>query len=211
MRVVVPFAASEPKTRLADVLDDTERTAFARAMLTDVLESIRVTGHEPSILSTEPLDLDVPVLVDERPLTPAVNAILDECEEAVAVVMADLPLARAVDLNRLFSASRDVVLAPGRGGGTNALVARHSDFRVDYHGVSFQDHLDAALAAGASVGVVDSHRLSTDVDERADLVEVLLHGEGHAREWLTEAGFELATTDGRVDVKRSADVRVESD
>lgn len=210
MDVVVPFAASDPKTRLADVLDAEERTAFAQAMLTDVLESVRTAGHEPIVLSTGPMDLDAPVIVDDRPLTPAVNALFDERDGPVAIVMADLPLVRPDDLDRLVSATGDVVLVPGRGGGTNALVNRHPDFRVDYHGVSFRDHLDAAAAIGASVEVIDSHRLSTDVDEQADLVEVLLHGRGRAREWLEGAGFELATTDGRVTVKRSPDVRVDS-
>ena len=38
----------------------------------------------------------------------------------------------------------------------------------------------------ADLAVVDSMRLSTDVDEPADLVEVLLHGEGQAVTWLRE-------------------------
>jgi 2-phospho-L-lactate guanylyltransferase len=209
MRVVVPYAGSEPKTRLADALDPDERAVFARAMADDVLATVRATGHEPEVLSTRPIDLDASILVDERPLTPAVNAVLAGSDEGVAVVMADLPLARPADLERLFAAAGDVVLVPGRGGGTNALVARHPDFRVDYHGVSFHDHLDRAKAVGAEVRVVDSHRLSTDVDERVDLVEVLLHGRGRAREWLQEAGFELVMDEdaGRVGVERDGDVR----
>lgn len=202
MRVVVPYAASEPKTRLADALDPEERAAFAQAMLTDVLAAIRATGHEPELLSTQPVEAEVSVIVDERPLTEAVNALLAASDESVAVVMADLPLARPTDLERLFDAEGDVALVPGRGGGTNALVARHPDFGVDYHGVSFVDHLDAAGRVGAEVAVVDSHRLSTDVDERSDLVEVLLHGRGRAKEWLEEAGFEIAATGGRVGVRR---------
>ncbi|MFC6726509.1 2-phospho-L-lactate guanylyltransferase, partial [Halobium palmae] len=37
MRVVVPFAAERPKTRLGDVLDPVERRSFARAMLREVV------------------------------------------------------------------------------------------------------------------------------------------------------------------------------
>ena len=40
MRVVVPFAAERPKTRLEGVLSPEERVAFARAMLADVLEAL---------------------------------------------------------------------------------------------------------------------------------------------------------------------------
>jgi 2-phospho-L-lactate guanylyltransferase len=195
MNVVVPYAASDPKTRLSGVLDGDERAAFARAMLEDVLAAVRTTGREPDVLTTAAVDVDAPVVVDDRPLTDAVNGVLAETDGAVAIVMADLALATGPALDRLFDREGDVALVPGRGGGTNALVARHTDFRVDYHGVSFRDHREAARAVGADVTVVDSHRLSTDVDERSDLVEVLLHGKGESAEWLRDAGFELATDD----------------
>ncbi|MFB6184913.1 MAG: 2-phospho-L-lactate guanylyltransferase [Haloarculaceae archaeon] len=200
--VYVPFAAERPKTRLDPLLNADERAAFARAMLDDVLAAIRATGRRPRVLATAPVSVDAPVIVDERPLTAAVNALLDGRENPVAVVMADLPLATPDALDRLFDANGDVVLVPGRGGGTNALVVHHPDFRVDYHGASVRDHRRIAREVGATVAEVDSVRLATDVDEPADLVEVLLHGDGAAREWLIDAGFELAVGEGRVDVRR---------
>jgi 2-phospho-L-lactate guanylyltransferase len=208
MRVVVPFAAEAPKTRLADLLDAAERAAFARAMLRDVLDTVRAAGHPPEVLATGPIDVDAPVTVDERPLTDAVNAVLgewadrEEGDAALAVVMADLALATPAALDRLFAASGDVVLVPGRGGGTNAFVTRHPEFRVDYHGTSIEDHRRAAADAGATVTEIDSFRLSTDVDEPADLGEVLLHGDGAARDWLADAGLSLAVDEGRVGVTR---------
>lgn len=204
MRVVVPFAAEHPKTRLGDLFAPDERRAFARAMLRDVLTALRETGHDPELLATVPVDADVPLTVDERPLSAAVNTILD-ASSPVAVVMADLPLATPETFSRLFGAAGDVVLAPGRGGGTNALVARHPGFRVDYHDTSYLDHIERARTVGASVTTVDSFRLATDIDERADLVEVLLHSSGEARSWLHEAGIELAGSEGgRVTVTRSS-------
>ncbi|RBI61706.1 2-phospho-L-lactate guanylyltransferase [halophilic archaeon] len=200
MQVVVPFAPGEPKTRLAEALAADERRAFAQTMLRDVLDAVRATGREPTVLSTRPVAVDAPVTVDPRPLTPAVNEVLGD--GATAVVMADLALATPAALERLFSADGDVVLAPGRGGGTNALVARHPEFRVDYHGTSYLDHREAARAVGASVTEVDSFRLATDVDESADLAEVLLHADGRARDWLADAGFALSVTDGRVEARR---------
>jgi len=202
MRVVVPFAAETPKTRLEPVLDDGERRAFARVMLDDVLATLREAGIGPDVLATADCDVDAPVTVDERPLTDAVNAILAETDEAVAIVMADLPLATPRAIDRLLDADGDVVIAPGRGGGTNALVVRDPAFRVDYHGVSYRDHLRAARSIDATVRTVDSHRLATDVDEPADLAELLIHGDGGARAWLEERGFELAVEDGRVGVRR---------
>ena len=116
--------------------------------------------------------------------------------------MADLVLATPAALERLFDADGDVVLAPGLGGGTNAVVVRHDEFAFDYHGVSVRDHRRRAAAVDADVGTVDSFRLAVDIDETGDLVELLLHGEGRARRWLVEAGFELVTTEGRVTVRR---------
>ena len=205
MHVVVPFAADAPKTRLASVLESDERLAFARAMLADVLEAVCEAGHEPTVLSTTTLDVDSPVVVDDRPLDDAVNAALASTEGPVAVVMADLALATPDALKRLFAAGGDVVLVPGRGGGTNALVARHPDFRVDYHGASYRDHRRIARDLDAELETVDSFRLSTDVDEPADLVEVLLHGGERSRTFLADAGFRLETTDGRVTVSRDTD------
>jgi len=205
MRVVVPFSASEPKTRLASVLTADERRQFARAMLDDVLDALAALDVTPEVLATAPVDFDrdVPVSVDDRPLDAAVNDVLAETDGSVAVVMSDLALATPAALDRLLDADGDVVFAPGRGGGTNAFVARHPRFRVDYHGASIRDHRGIAAEIGAGVTEVDSYRLGTDVDEPADLTEVLLHGEGRSAEWLRDAGFELVVDDGRPTVRRS--------
>lgn len=209
MRVVVPFGADRPKTRLEPVLDAAERGAFARAMLRDVLSALDAADpldREPTVLADAPVDIGARVTVDDRPLTDAVGAALPAApdDDPVAVVMADLPLVTADALEGLFASAGDVALAPGRGGGTNALVARDPDVRVDYHGASIRDHRRLARAAGLDWSEVDSYRLATDVDEPADLAEVLLHAppESASRAWLDAAGFELALTGGRTGVTR---------
>ncbi|MCU4740725.1 2-phospho-L-lactate guanylyltransferase [Natronoglomus mannanivorans] len=223
MHAVVPFAAENPKTRLAGVLEPAERERLARAMLVDVLEAIERAGATPTVLTTQPLEIEtvvdlevevevegeaeIPTIVDDRPLTAAVNGVLEErvveSGQEVAVVMADLALVTPDTLERLFSTDGDVVIAPGRGGGTNALVVRHPDFRVDYHGASYLDHRNRATAVDATLETVDSFRLSTDIDEPADLVEVLLHTDGRARRVLEALGLELSISEGRVGVGRS--------
>lgn len=195
MDVLVPFAAGEPKTRLADALGPDERAAFARTMLLDVCDAVRDADGEPTVLSTGPVDCPYPVVTDDRPLSEAVDAHL---RPPMAVVMADLALATPAALRRLFETDAEVALAPGLGGGTNALLTRHPDFSVDYHGASIRDHRRIAREVGADLATVDSFRLAVDVDEPSDLAEVLLHGDGRARAWLEDAGFEVATTDGRV-------------
>jgi 2-phospho-L-lactate guanylyltransferase len=205
MRVLVPFDAQEPNTRLDPVLDADERRGFAAAMLADVLTALRGADRDLDIqvLATAPVTVDANVSVDDRPLTPAVNAALEATEVPVAVVMADLPLTTPAAVERLFSRPADVVLAPGLGGGTNALVARHPGFRVDYHGVSCRDHREAAAAVGATVRTVDSFRLALDVDDPTDLAEVLLHSDGDAAAWLREAGFSVSAGSGRMTAERS--------
>ncbi|WP_408959354.1 2-phospho-L-lactate guanylyltransferase [Natrinema sp. 74] len=227
MRVVVPFAAETPKTRLEPTLTAAERSAFARAMLVDVLRAVVEAGHEPTVVSTAPLsiaDLELPgeveaatsVTVDDRPLTEAVNARLPggsesdadgddgEDTEAVAVVMADLALATPTALEALFAADADVAIAPGRAGGTNALVVREPAFRVDYHGASYLDHRELAREAGATLETVDSFQLATDIDEPDEIVEVLVHGHetDRAPSYLRELGFDLAEREGRVTAVR---------
>ena len=202
MRTFVPFDAVEPKTRLSPVLSSDERHAFARVLLADVLDTLSACGREPTVLANAPLDIDTPVLVDDRPLTDAVNGVLAEKEGPVAVVMADLGLATPEALSSLYATDDDVVLAPGRGGGTNAFCARHPSFRVDYHGASIRDHRAIAREIDASTETIDSFRLSTDIDEPIDLAELLLHGDGQAAEWLANAGIGLEVNEGRVGVTR---------
>jgi len=203
MRFVVPFDAGKPKTRLGPLLDPEDRMAFARVMLADVLKTLGRTEVDTLVLSTGPVECDVPVEIDDRHLTAAVNAVLQETDDPIGVVMADLPLVTPGSIDRLLDPTAGLVIAPGRGAGTNAFVTSHPEFRVDYHGTSYTDHLSIAADFGVSVTTVDSHRLATDIDERSDLVEVLVHGEGTAsREWLVEQGLELYVEAGRVGVKR---------
>lgn len=201
MRVVIPFGARDPKSRLGPVLAPDERRAFAAAMCRDVLDALG--GYDPELLVDAPLEFEpgVPVTVDDRPLGDAVDAVLAE-GAPVAVVMADLPLLTPDVVDRLFEPGADLVFAPGRGGGTNAMVVRHPEFRTDYHGASIRDHRAIARELGASVAEVDSYRLGTDVDEPADLAEVLLHGDGAAADWLADTGVELRVRSGRVEVER---------
>jgi len=202
MRTVVPVSGSDPKTRLSSHLDADERREFTEAMLADVVTALQSASHPPEVITTAPVTADAPVTVDDRGLDPLVNDLLAETDGSLAVVMADLPLLTPGTVARLFEPDADVVFAPGLGGGTNAFVCRHPDFRVDYHGASIRDHRQNASEMGATVAEVDSRRLATDIDEPADLAELLLHGDGAAADWLDDAGFELVATDGRVAARR---------
>jgi 2-phospho-L-lactate guanylyltransferase len=201
MHAIVPFDARDPKTRLDDLLVREERRSFAQEMLQDVLETLAAVDLHPEVLSTAPVDCAYPVRVDERPLTVAVNSALEEhCP--VVVVMADLALLTPGACERLLAPEADVVIAPGLGGGTNALVVRHPEFQVDYHGVSFRDHQEQARACGAALTTVDSFRLGVDVDTVGDLLEVLVHTDRRAADWLRDAGISSQVVDGKPTVTR---------
>jgi len=72
--------------------------------------------------------------------------------------------------------------------------------------MSFLKHVKIAGDAGLSYDVVDSFRLHTDIDEKEDLVELLIHGNGRSRAYLEELGFVLSVEKGRVGVARKKDL-----
>lgn len=201
-------------------------------MLADVLDTVRGAGGDPIVLATidlpEPVaaEIQTPTIVDDRPLSAAVDAHLEvggtdedvdpgargsepaqTAVDGTAVVMSDLALATPHALRGTFDApdGGEVAAAPGLGGGTNVLVVRHPDFSPDYHGTSFRDHRAGAETVGATFHTVDSFRLAVDVDGPDDLPEVLLHGRGRSADWLADAGFEVVVTDGRARVERDPD------
>jgi 2-phospho-L-lactate guanylyltransferase len=201
---VVPFKPVNPKSRLSSVLNREEREEFARAMLADVLTAVVAGGATPIILSTHPFVWPhAETRVMAAGLNDALNVYFSEQVGPLLLVMADLPLATPEALRRVMSTRADIGIVPGRGGGTNALYLKDPRcFRADFYGASYLKHRQIAQEFGRSVESIDSFRLHTDVDEKEDLVEVLLHNNGRSREFLESAGFSLVTEHGRVSVKR---------
>jgi 2-phospho-L-lactate guanylyltransferase len=201
---VIPFRPSNPKTRLSCVLEPEERDEFARMMLFDVIEAVIDAGLKPLVLSTGPYAIgDVPVLISIGGLNEALNAFLAERDEPILIIMADLPLATGDAVRRVISTTKEMAIVPGRGGGTNAIyLSKGSSFRVDYYKGSFLKHAAIARERGLSYESIDSFRLHTDMDEKEDLVELIIHGRGKSRKYLEDLGFELSTEKGRVGVER---------
>jgi len=81
-------------------------------------------------------------------------------------------------------------------------TTRASAFRVDYYGASFLKHSAIARDRGLQCEVIDSFRLHTDIDEKEDLVELLIHGTGRSRKYLEDLGFSISIEKGRVGVTR---------
>ena len=182
IEAVVPFKPVNPKSRLSSVLSTAERELFAEAMLTDVVMSLKEAGCNPFILSTVPLHCAYArVNVSAEELNPALNSLSGVLQARCSLSWPTYPWLHRVLSGGLSPPPCDMALGPGRGGGTNAIFIKdRSRFHVDYYGASFLKHREIAEKAGLSCEIVDSFRLHTDVDEREDLVELMIHGRGKA-------------------------------
>ncbi|MFA5396785.1 MAG: 2-phospho-L-lactate guanylyltransferase [Methanogenium sp.] len=205
VNAVIPFRPVNPKTRLSGVMNPEEREAFAYAMLGDVVDMLLEAGCSPCILCTVPFEYrDIPSHVDSRDLNEALNAYLSHQDTPVLIFMSDLPLVTPDAVKRLLAVTADIGIVPGRGGGTNVLFIRNPQgYHVDYYGASFCDHVRIAEDAGLRYEVVDSFFMSTDIDEKEDLVEILIHGRERTRQFLKDIGITLSLKQGRVGIQRS--------
>ena len=203
---VIPFKPKNPKTRLSCVLDEQEREAFAEAMLLDVVDVVRDADCQPVILGTELFDSElVQVTIKDAGLSEALNEYLSCAVTGVLIIMADLPLADKMSVRRVIGTKMDMAIVPGRGGGTNVIYLKEpARFHVDYYGGSYLKHMKIAQECGLSCEVIDSFLLHTDIDEKEDLVELLIHGTGKSRAFLLERGFAITTDKGRVGVERKS-------
>lgn len=208
MRAVIPFKKSNAKSRLGALLYEKEREDLAMAMLSDVAGTLAESGcfNVIDILSTSPVYIEnTNIVLTEMGLNEALNEYLKKMSshnlnEPVLIIMADIPLVSKKNIRDIVSSQADIVIAPGRMGGTNAVFIRNPlSFHVDYYGVSFLKHLE--IAKGLSVEVFDSFNLSTDIDEVSDLAEVLIHGKGHSRSYLEKIGASLLANKGRVGIE----------
>ncbi|MGC9515050.1 2-phospho-L-lactate guanylyltransferase [Methanocrinis sp.] len=208
---MVPFKLDCAKSRLSSVLSSDEREGLALAMLEDVISAVSMVG-DVSILLKDPItesgildrlrsrpgaESEIEILESPAELDQAINSAIEAEDKNgwprdLLIAMADLPLMRACDLEELIRTPGDVVIVPGRGGGTNLILIRDPRFRVSYYGPSFLKHLQKAEDLGLTIGVFESFRCASDIDEPPDLVEALIHGPGRTAELLKNLGFEIS-------------------
>lgn len=214
MRVVLPFKLCGAKSRLASILSLQERELLALSMLEDVLAAVSGLG-KVTLLSRPGIDvlrftMPVEVVESDLDLNQALNAFLQHMvregwREDLLIVMSDLALLTREDVSGMVNTEGDVVLAPGRGGGTNMILVRHPQFRTCYEGISFSRHLDEARRLGLQTGIFYSYLAGCDIDEPQDLTEVLLHGKGKAARTLQGLGLAVPE-EGRGAPARRRDV-----
>lgn len=189
MRVLaVPVKSlSRAKTRLARILSPLERAALTLAMLEDVLDAaLAVPGWDTWVVSPDEAVLEIAALRGARPVTeekPPLSAAVRQVEleatetgaDALAVLLADLPLVTPDALQQALNTLGSVVLAPsGSDGGTNLLLRRPPRvIGARFGRESFAKHRRGAEARGLPAAVVRSPELTTDLDVAEDILTVL--------------------------------------
>jgi 2-phospho-L-lactate guanylyltransferase len=175
---------SAAKRRLEPALDSSARHELARALLLDALDLCRSTNHvrwylvaaddEVAALSRR---ARLTVLQDRRhdlnlALSDAVEDVIREGARSATVLPADIPLARAEDVQDLLDTgdTSDVVVAPSRDGGTNALHLRPPGvLRPRFGPDSLRAHAAEAERLDLRCSILDLPRLALDIDTEADL------------------------------------------
>lgn len=188
------------KQRLSTRLSPPERSELMKAMVHDVLAEVtRATGlHETYVVtgSSEVVqwvsawNVEVILEHDETGETDAVHFALDVIKtagmDAALILPGDIPLLRAWDVESVLEAVPAnpeppfAVLVPSHDRmGTNALLLAPPDvLRLRFGHDSFRYHLNEAAACGAAVEVVENPRIALDIDEPADLQQLICRLEG---------------------------------
>ncbi len=209
MKAIVPFKVANAKSRLSPLLTPEERTELARLMLLDITGALASAGLRISLLTTGPFEWeDAEIVVSHKELNEALNDYLSTHDEPVMIVMGDMPLITEKNIRDMLASPADLVISPGRGGGTNAQLIRRPDkYHVDYYGASYLDHVRIAEENGLTVETFDSFNVSTDIDETYDLVELYIHGKGESAKFL-RSFTALDASKGRVRVIRDPEKNI---
>jgi 2-phospho-L-lactate guanylyltransferase len=209
--ILVPVKnTSSAKQRLAAALDQPSRTALAQAMLCDVLTTLynwpaRRENHLPAVavVSSDPYALKLATEYgfevipdpDNPGETGAIELATRICVERGAdstlVIPADIPLIQAWELAEilLHAPVEGSVLVPAADGrGTNAAFRRPANlFPLRFGNDSFKPHHAAAQATGKPCIVLNLPGIAVDVDNPADLQQLISQpGETRAQQLARE-------------------------
>lgn len=167
---------SESKSRLANILSESQRKNLTLLMLIDVIETCSSSNlfDELILVCQERIDLKgVRIIEDKSELNEAIKNTIDKVKEqfdSFLILPADIPLIDNSDLHEIIKASKnfDLVISPSYDAGTNALLmkkGREIDLCYGTGRKSFLDHLKKALERGYRAYVYSSQRISLDLDD----------------------------------------------
>ncbi len=188
MRVLaVPVKPLErSKTRLASALAPGERGMLTLAMLEDVLEAcLAQPGWETWVVSGSTEALAIASERGARGMAEEGSSLLEAVRQAegdleeeddeLATVLADLPLLTADALSGALSLPGAVVAAPAESdGGTNLLLRRPpTAIAARFGRSSFERHRQGAYRRGLTFREARAPELGFDLDRPADLLALL--------------------------------------
>jgi 2-phospho-L-lactate/phosphoenolpyruvate guanylyltransferase len=190
--ILVPIKnTAVAKQRLASILDQPSRTKLAQVMLTDVLTTLHgwksrpqvgiVTGDPYAVQLAAEYNFEVIPDLENPGETGAIEMATRVCvergEESTLVVPADIPLIQVWELEEIYKqapAEGSVLVPAGDGRGTNAALRRPANlFPLRFGNDSFKPHHAAAQATGKSCVVLMLPGIAVDVDNPADLQQLL--------------------------------------
>ncbi|MEN6329807.1 MAG: 2-phospho-L-lactate guanylyltransferase [Methanobacteriaceae archaeon] len=203
---IIPVSRfSHAKTRLSPFLSPAEREGLLKAMLQDVIQALKNAVDEVVVISSDedvlnflrPLDAQCLKEKGQTDLNGALTQALEWYQprgDQVIIVPSDVPLLSEGLVKGLLTMAQEyqVVIAPSKGGGTNALICPTSGFKMCFGDCSFFLHLEEARKASLSHEIFDSFYLSLDVNTAEDLGEIMLHGVGtHTQKFLENLGLKV--------------------
>jgi 2-phospho-L-lactate/phosphoenolpyruvate guanylyltransferase len=216
---IIPVSRfSQAKTRLSPTLTPLERENLLKAMLKDVVSAIRSSVNQIVVISSDKdvlnfvKDLDVTCLEEKGQtdlngaLTQAVNYCSQKADQ-VLIIPSDVPLIRQSQAQEMVELTEKwpVIIAPAKGGGTNAFLCPTRGIKMMFGDCSFFQHLEEADKAGLYRYIYDSFYLSLDVNTAEDLGEIMLHGSGtETQKFLKSIGLMVKSNHGieRLKVER---------
>ena len=210
---------SNAKQRLSPVMEQSERTRLAHAMLLDVLDAVHSCGRDTvSLVTSDPFAMEAAkqyafdVISDKLNLSES-NAIAMATEvchsrgiESTLVIPGDIPLIEASEIQVIYDCApkRGSVLVPSLDKrGSNAVLRNPAAlFPLRFGSDSFRPHLHAAIATNATCVVLSLPGIGLDIDTPEDLWRLAAE-EGNKRSQLlarsltrTKAGsFESVNSD----------------
>lgn len=186
---------SEAKSSLSAVLAPEQRRRLVLSMIADVLRVVHqatsiakaaVVSPDERVMSFARLHGAVgvaePGLGLNEALKLAIRHTISKGADSVLILPADLPLLKSTDIENLIamaSGPKDVVIAPSKAKGTNALFLRPPDLiNLRFGGESFPLHVKEASQAGVRPRIYRSPTVALDIDDPEDLLSVETLGLG---------------------------------
>ncbi len=212
---IVPVKSlGDAKSSLSSRLTPAQRQQLVLSMLADVLNTVHrspslkgavVVSPDKKVLDFAHLHsadhLVEPGLGLNEALKLAIRRAIAKGVTEVLILPADLPLLKTSDVENIVtmaSSPKEVVIAPSKANGTNALFLRPPNIiNLRFGGESFPLHMREAFQAGVKPRIYRSSTVALDIDDVSDLAIIEAQGEGTRAHQFLKALRSLQKTKGK--------------